>query len=201
MLKIAIITGSTRPGRNNEQVARWVLSQAQTREDAEYSLLDIQDFNLPLLDEPLPAGYNQYKNDHTKAWSRAVAPFDGYVLVTPEYNHAPSAAIKNALDYLSVEWANKAVGFVGYGSAGGVRAVEHLRQVAGELQLADVRAQVQLSLFTDFENFSAFKPHGMKLDDLHAMLDQLLAWAGALKPLREKAESAEASEAEQLLNA
>lgn len=184
MLKIAIVTGSTRPGRNNEQVAKWVLEQAKARKDAEYTLVDIQDFNLPLLDEPLPAAYNQYQNEHTKAWARAIAPYDGYVFVTPEYNHGPSAALKNAIDYLGVEWANKAVGFVGYGSANGVRAVEHLRQVAGELQMADVRAQVQLSLFTDFENFSVFKPNDMKKDDVKAMLDQLTAWAGALKPLR-----------------
>ncbi len=203
MLKIAIITGSTRPGRNNEQVARWVLAQAQARGDAEYSLLDIQDFHLPLLDEPLPAGYNQYQKEHTRAWSQAVAPFDGYIIVTPEYNHGPSAAIKNALDYLAVEWANKAMGFVGYGSAGGVRAVEQLRQVVGELQLADVRTQVQLSLFTDFENFTVFKPQDMKGEDLNAMLDQLLAWAGALQPLRAGAQTTEAAsaEAEALQNA
>ncbi len=184
MLKIAIVTGSTRPGRNNEQVAKWVLEQAKQRGDAEYTLVDIQDYNLPLLDEPLPAGYNQYQNEHTKKWSQAIAPYDGYVFVTPEYNHAPSAALKNAIDYLAVEWANKAVGFVSYGSASGVRAVEHLRQIVGELQMADVRAQVQLSLFNEFENFSVFKPSPMKAEDLKTMLDQLLAWAGALKPLR-----------------
>lgn len=186
MLKIAVITGSTRPGRLNEQVAHWVLEQARKRGDAEYTLVDIQDFNLPLLDEPLPAGYNQYKNPHTIKWAQAMAPYDGYVLVTPEYNHGPSAALKNAMDYLFAEWNNKAVGFVSYGSANGVRAVEHLRQVAGELMMADVRAQVQLNLFTEFENFSAFKPSSMKLEDLNAMLDQLLAWSGALKPLRQK---------------
>lgn len=185
MLKIAIITGSTRPGRLNEQVARWVLEQANKRGDAEYTLLDIQDYNLPLLDEPLPAGYNQYQNEHTKQWSKAVAPFDGFVFITPEYNHAPSAALLNALDYLYVEWVNKAVGFVSYGSAAGVRAVEQLRQVAGELQLADVRAQVQLSLFTEFEQFTTFTPSAIKEKDLGVMLDQLLAWSGALKPLRQ----------------
>ena len=186
MLKIAIITGSTRPGRLNEQVAKWALAQAQQRTDAAFTLVDIQDFDLPLLDEPLPAGYNQYQNEHTKKWAAAIAPYDGYVFVTPEYNHGVSAALKNAIDYLAVEWANKAVGFVSYGSANGVRAVEHLRQVAGELQMADVRAQVQLNLFTDFENFSVFKPAAMKAEDMTAMLDQLVAWSGALKPLRDK---------------
>ncbi len=184
MLKIAIITGSTRPTRVNDQVAKWVLAEAQKRGDAEYTLVDIKDMNLPLLDEALPAGYAQYNNAHTKAWAEVIKPFDGFVFVTPEYNHAPSAALKNALDYLYAEWNNKAVGFVGYGSAMGVRAVEHLRQIAGELQLADVRTAVQLSLFTDFENATVFKPDPRHLEDLSTMLGQLLAWSGALKPLR-----------------
>lgn len=186
MLKIAIITGSTRPGRLNEQVAKWVLAEASKRGDAEYTLVDIQDQNLPLLDEALPAGYGQYQQPHTKAWAEIIKPFDGFIFVTPEYNHGPSAALKNALDYLYAEWNNKAAGFVGYGSAMGVRAVEHLRQIAGELQLADVRTAVQLSLFTDFtDNMSKFQPDAMRLNDLNGMLDQLIAWSGALKTLRE----------------
>ena len=97
MLKIAIITGSTRPGRVNEQVAKWVLKEAQKRGDAEYTLVDIQDMNLPLLDEGIPAAYNQYQQPHTKAWAKTVGQYDGYVIVTPEYNHSTSAALKNAL--------------------------------------------------------------------------------------------------------
>ncbi|NLG58083.1 MAG: NADPH-dependent FMN reductase, partial [Clostridiales bacterium] len=96
------------------------------------------------------------------------------------------AALKNALDYVYAEWNNKAVGFVGYGSAQGVRAVEHLRQIVGELQMADVRTAVQLSLFTDFtDNASVFKPADLHLESLDTMLTQLNAWAGALKPLRQ----------------
>ncbi len=184
MLKIAIITGSTRPGRLNEQVAKWVLEEANKRGDAEYTLVDIQDYKLPLLDEALPAGYGQYKNAHTQKWAAAIKPFDGFVFVTPEYNRAPSAALKNALDYLYAEWNNKAAGFVSYGSAYGVRAVEHLRQVAGELQMADVRSAVQLSLFTDFKDFSELTPAPMHQKNLYDMLDQLLAWSGALMTLR-----------------
>ena len=184
MLKIAIVTGITRPGRLNEQVAQWVLEEARKRGDAEYTLVDIADYHLPLLDEPLSAGYGQYAHPHTRAWADAIRPFDGFVFVTPEYNHSVSGALKNALDYLYAEWNNKAAGFVSYGTAGGVRAVEHLRGIAGELQLADVRAQVFFSLSTDFENFSAFRPDPSKKDSLRAMLDQLVAWAGALKPLR-----------------
>jgi len=186
MLKIAIITGSTRPTRVNDQVAKWVLEQAQKRGDAEYTLVDIKDANLPLLDEPLPAGYGQYQNAHTKAWADIIRQYDGYVIVTPEHNHSTSAALKNALDYVYAEWNNKAVGFVGYGSAQGVRAVEHLRQIVGELQMADVRTAVQLSLFTDFtDNASVFKPADLHLESLDTMLTQLNAWAGALKPLRQ----------------
>src|SRR6266702_5908347 len=158
MLKIAIILGSTRPGRNGEAAAKWVHEIAQKRTDAEFELVDIKDFNLPLLDEPVPPSMGQYSKPHTKAWAAKIGSFDAYVFVTPEYNHGISGALKNAIDFLYAEWNNKAAGFVSYGSVGGTRAVEHLRLVMAELQVADVRAQVALSLFTDFENFSVFKP-------------------------------------------
>ena len=186
MLKIAIILGSTRPGRNGEAVARWVHAIARERTDAEFELVDIADYDLPLLDEPVPPSLGQYTKPHTKAWSSKIASFDGYVFVTPEYNHAPGAALKNAIDYLYTEWNNKAAGLVGYGSAGGVRAVEQLRLILGELQVADVRAQVRLSLFEDFEGFRVFKPGPNQAATVNTMLDQLVAWSGALKPLRPK---------------
>lgn len=184
MLKIAVIIGSTRPGRNGEAVARWVVDHANKRGDAQFELVDIKDYNLPLFDEPVPPSYNQYSKDHTKKWAEKIVQFDGYVFVTPEYNHAPPAALKNALDYLYVEWNNKAAGFVAYGSVGGARAVEQLRLVVGELQMADVRTAVHLSLFTDFENFSVFKPASIQEEALKTMLDQLVSWAGALKAVR-----------------
>ena len=109
---------------------------------------------------------------------------DGFIFVTPEYNHGVSGAFKNAIDFLNVEWNNKAVGFVSYGSAMGVRAVENLRVIVAELQMADVQKGVQLSLFTDFVDFSEFKPHPMHEDILDSMLDQLVAWTTVLKPLR-----------------
>jgi NAD(P)H-dependent FMN reductase len=105
-------------------------------------------------------------------------------MVTPEYNHSTSGALKNAIDFLYSEWNNKAVGFVSYGALGGARAVEHLRLIAGELQMADVRAQVALSLFTDFENFSELSPTDYQTQALNTMLDQLVAWSKALAPLR-----------------
>ena len=184
MLRVAIIIGSTRPGRIAEVVARWVNEIARQRSDAEFELVDIKDFNLPLLDEPVPPSLGQYTHEHTKAWAAKIDSFDAYVFVTPEYNHGTSGALKNAIDFLYKEWNNKAAGFVGYGGSSGTRAVEHLRLVMGELQVADVRAQVGLSLYTDFENFSVFKPAPQKEKSVNAMLDQVIAWGGALKTLR-----------------
>jgi NAD(P)H-dependent FMN reductase len=186
MLKIGIIVGSTRPGRKAEAVARWVHEIASKRTDAEFEMVDIEHYKLPLLDEPMPPSLGQYKKTHTHAWAAKIASLDAFVFVTPEYNHGTSGALKNAIDFLYKEWNNKAAGFVGYGSAGGVRAVETLRLVMGEIMVADVRAQVALSLFTDFENFTTFKPAAHHERSVHAMLDQVSAWGNALKPLRGK---------------
>jgi len=183
-IKIAIIIGSTRPGRNGEAVAKWVYGIAKRRTDADYELVDIKDFKLPHLDEPIPPSLGQYGKPHTQAWANKIASFDAFVFVTPEYNHSTSGALKNAIDFLYKEWNNKAAGFVSYGSAGGARAVEHLRLVMAELQVATVRAQVMLSLFTDFENFSTFKPAANHEAEVNSMLDQLVAWGGALKTVR-----------------
>ncbi|HEX4222865.1 MAG TPA: NAD(P)H-dependent oxidoreductase [Pseudonocardiaceae bacterium] len=184
MTDIGIILGSTRPGRNGEAVARWVYKTAAERTDANFELVDLLDYQLPHLDEQLPPSLGQYSQPHTKAWAAKIASFDGFIFVTPEYNHSTSGALKNAIDFLSAEWNNKAAGFVSYGANGGTRAVEHLRLIAGELQMADVRAQVALSLFTDFENFSVFKPGAHQADALNATIDQVVAWSTALAPLR-----------------
>jgi NAD(P)H-dependent FMN reductase len=186
MINVAIVVGSTRPGRKAERVARWVHEIASTRKDAHYEVVDIADFNLPLLDEEIPPSRGQYSQPHTKAWAAKIAAFDAFVFVTPEYNHATSGALKNALDFLYKEWNNKAAGFVGYGSAGGTRAVENLRLIMGELQIADVRAQVALSLATDFEHYTTFKPAPHHEKTVHALLAQVVAWGGALKRLREE---------------
>ena len=192
MTRIGIILGSTRPNRNGEQVARWVYNIASSRSDAEFELVDLRDYPLPHLDEPLPPSMGQYQNDHTKAWADKIASFDGFVIVTPEYNHGTSGVLKNAIDYLYAEWNNKAVGFVSYGGVGGARAAEHLRLVAGELQMADVRQQVALSLLTEFENFSVFKPGDYNVAALDTLLDQVVAWSTALAPLRQPAATAAA---------
>ena len=185
MLNVAIILGSTRPGRNGEAVAKWVHEIATRRTDATFELIDVKDFNLPLLDEPMPPSLGQYSQTHTKAWAAKIAEFDAFVFVTPEYNHGIPGALKNAIDFLFREWNHKAAGFVSYGGhANGSRAVEQLRLVMAELHVADVRAQVLLSLFADFENFSVFKPGAGREAAVTAMLDEVLAWGGALQTFR-----------------
>ena len=184
MLKVAIVLGSTRPGRNGEAVANWVHSLAKNRKDAEFELVDIAAFGLPLLDEPVPPSFGRYTKPHTKAWAAKVDPFDAFVFVTPEYNHGIPGALKNAIDHLYREWNNKAAGFVSYGSAGGARAVEQLRLVMAEVQVATVRAQVLLSLASDFQSFGVFKPAPLQAKALETMLDQLVAWGEALKAMR-----------------
>lgn len=184
MLNVGIILGSTRPNRNGEAVARWVLEQTAGRDDARFELVDIKDYELPLLDEPIPPSQGRYTQPHTRRWAEKIASLDAFIFVTPEYNHSTSGALKNAIDFLYAEWNNKAAGFVGYGSAGGARAVEHLRGIMAELQIADVRSQVLLSLFTDFQNFSAFTPGPQHDPAMDSMLTQLVAWGDALKRMR-----------------
>jgi len=185
MPRIAIILGSTRPGRNGAQVADWVVQQSDSRNDATYSLVDLAEFPLPHLDEPLPPSWGRYEHDHTRSWSAEIARHDGYIFVTPEYNHSIPGALKNALDYLYAEWINKAAGFVGYGSQGAVRAVEHLRLTMIELGVANVRQQVALSLAADFHDYHTFAPRPAHGESLHTMIDQVVAWSDALAPLRD----------------
>ena len=167
-----------------------VYNIAKQRHDAEFEVVDIADYNLPLLDESTPALYGQYSHEHTKAWSGKISSFDAYVFVAPEYNHSRSGALKNAIDYLYREWNNKAAGFVSYGGAGGVRAVEHLRSVMAACMIATVATQVPLSLFTSFENFKTLKPSPQREKELNKMLDQLVAWGAAMKTVRLEAAKA-----------
>jgi NAD(P)H-dependent FMN reductase len=165
-------------------VAQWVLEIAQKRDDAEYELVDLRDFELPLLDEPAPPIMGNYQQPHTKRWAAKIASLDGFVFVTPEYNHGIPAALKNAIDFLFAEWNHKAAGFVSYGGASGARAVEHLRLVLAEVHVATVRAQLLLSMWTDFERFTTFTPAPQHEKALGGVLDEVLAWTAALKPLR-----------------
>jgi len=182
MTRIAIIIGSTRPGRQADTIAQWVQRHASDRSDATYELIDIASFDLAHLNEPIPAMAGAYEHPHTHAWSATIASFDGFVFVTPEYNRSISGALKNAIDFLYAEWNNKAAGFVSYGVEGGTRAVEHLRLIAAELKLADVRNQVAVSLFTDVSNGEVVD-NDRQTGQLHEMLDDV-AWGEALRTLR-----------------
>ncbi|MEK4079775.1 NADPH-dependent FMN reductase [Solibacillus sp. FSL K6-1126] len=177
-LNIGIILGSTREGRVSPQVGAWVKEIADKRGDANYTIIDIADFKLPLLGEP--------GGDASGAsgWSEAIAKQDGFVFIVQEYNHSITGALKNALDYLREEWNNKAAGIVSYGSVGGARATEHLRGILGELLVADVRVHPALSLFTDFENGTDFKPAVHQQNSVNEMLDQVIPWSKALKTIR-----------------
>jgi NAD(P)H-dependent FMN reductase len=177
-LNIGIILGTTRKGRVSPQVGNWVKSVADQRGDANYEIVDIADYKLPFL------GEGTGEEPGLKAWAEKIGSLDGFVFIVAEYNHSISGALKNALDSVRDEWNNKAAGMVSYGSTGGARAAEHLRGILGELHVADVRVHPTLSLFTDFENFSTFKPADLHLDNINAMLDQTVAWSGALKTIR-----------------
>lgn len=177
-LNIGIILGSTREGRVSPQVGAWVKEIADKRGDANYTIIDIADYKLPLLGEPGGDASG------ATAWSEVIAKQDGFVFIVQEYNHSITGALKNALDYLRDEWNNKAAGIVSYGSVGGARAAEHLRSILGELLVADVRVHPALSLFTDFENGTDFKPAEHQQNSVNEMLDQVIPWATALKTIR-----------------
>lgn len=175
MLKIGIIVGSTREGRVSPQVANWILEQGkETALDLE--IVDLKDYDLPLLGTKEAVNFLKFQEK--------IASLDGFIFVTGEYNHSIPASLKNALDYLRDEWANKPAGIVSYGSVGGARAAEHLRGILGELQIADVRSHTALSMFTDFENWSTFKPNELHLTNLKGMFDQVTLWGKALKTVR-----------------
>ena len=177
-LNIGIIIGSTREGRVSPQVAAWVKELADRRGDANYTIIGIADYKLPLLGEPGADASGAV------AWSEIIDQQDGFVFIVQEYNHSITGALKNAIDYLRTEWNNKAAGIVSYGSVGGARATEHLRGILGELLIADVRVHPALSLFTDFENGSVFKPAQVQADSVNQMLDQVIPWSRALSTLR-----------------
>lgn len=194
MTTIGIILGSTRPGRRVQLVGDWIADNARARRDGvTYKILDLADFGLPILDEAAPAKFGTYANEHTKRWAAAVDECDGFVVVSPEYNHSFTAALKNAIDFLSAEWANKAAGFVTYGIQGGIRAAEQLRVVFAELEVATVRDAVGLQMFSDFEITDPMEPGRINPGDhheptLHTMLGQVVAWSEALAPLRQDRE-------------
>jgi NAD(P)H-dependent FMN reductase len=193
-MRIAIIVGSTRPGRKGSLVGRWVHEQALQREDVSWKvdvdLVELEDFDLPLLQEStVPAAADrEYETPQTQRWSETVDQYDGFVFVTPEYNHGVPAALKNAVDVLGPEWAHKAVAFVSHGANGGVRAVEQWRAILANLMVADVRAQVALMVFDDWKD-GEFRPIPRREDELATMLDQLVEMTEAVRTMRVQASS------------
>ena len=173
-MKIGIIIGSIRDGRIGEHVAAWVEKATANRSDAEYGVLDLKDFDIPLLtSSTVPGAANrQYDSTNVTRWSQAIDAYDAFVFITPEYNHGIPGAFKNAFDSLGPEWTDKTVGFVSYGADGGVRATEQWRQVTANLHMYDVRASVALGLFTDFDE-TGFAPQDRREAELSAMLDEL----------------------------
>ncbi len=186
IMKIGIISGSVREGNNAAAVSQWILDFAHNRNDegVEYELVSLADYDLPLLGAKLPIERQEAAGAAIQAWSEKIASFDGYVFVTPEYNHAVGGALKNAIDFLKPEVANKAAALVGYGSLGGARAHENLRVILGELSVATVRTTTNFSLMTDFENMSVFKPNDYNKVNAEGMFNDLLLWTKALNTIR-----------------
>jgi NAD(P)H-dependent FMN reductase len=189
-LKLALIIGSTRPTRFADVPARWVTEAAAERSDFTLEVLDLRDFPLPFFDQPSsPArGGSGYSNPVVEGWRQRVGEFDGFIATAAEYNHAPTAVLKNAFDSVYAEWNNKPIGFVGYGGMGGARAVEQLRMVAVVLQMAPVARTVNIGM----EACLGVMMHGKALNDYPflgesrtAMFDQLVWWGNALKVARE----------------
>lgn len=174
-MKIGIVLGSTREGRLGEAVAKWVNDLATGRQaGAEYEVIDLKSFNVPILNSPVvPAAANkQYDSPEVQAWSDAIDACDGFIFVTPEYNHSVPGPFKNAFDSLGSEWAGKAIAFVGYGANGGVRAVEAWRLAVANFQMKRLRTQGDFSIFTDFAD-GEFKPADMKIEQINNLLAEL----------------------------
>ena len=195
-LKIAIVIGTTRAARFGHKPAQWVRDIAAQRDDIETEIVDLRDFPMPFFDEVASNAWVPSQNPVAQRWQKKVAEFDGYIFVTAEYNHSMPAALKNAFDYASPEWSKKAAGLVGYGAVGGSRAIEHLRLVAAELQLATVRTGV----YIQGADFVAVWKEGKELKDItylqtgvKDMLDQLVWWTKALKTARDRDQLAAAA--------
>jgi NAD(P)H-dependent FMN reductase len=172
--RVAIIIGSTRPGRKADTVARWVLDLAVRRGDATFEVIDIADHLLPNLDEPMPPRGGQYTHPHTHAWAEKIRAYDAFVFVTPEYNGSIPGALKNAIDFLYAEWNDKTAGFIGYGIQGGCRAVDHLRLILTDLKVTGVQPAVALTFADDFQNHTQFTPNGLQDKNVTTMLDELV---------------------------
>ena len=177
MTLISVIVGSTRDNRFSDKPARWIAGHFKQRAGVETQVLDLRDFPLPFFDSAVPPampGRQPYENESVRKWTAAIAASDGFVMATPEYNFGTSAVLKNAIDWVYPEWNRKAIAFVGWGSQGGVRAVQQLRETAVELQMAPIRTSIQIPPSTLMAHFQG------KEDDIQAGLAALDAQAGAM---------------------
>jgi NAD(P)H-dependent FMN reductase len=184
MAHIQVIVGSTRPGRVGRPVADWFISQAQIPDGVTLELIDINEVNLPLLDEPISAMNDKYSKDHTKEWSKTISKADGYIWVTPEYNHGVNGALKNAIDYLYKEWKYKPVSFVGYGGLGAARAIEHLVSTASELSMFPLKNRYHIiDVWSAFDEKGGIKPENIR-GNANAVVSEVAKVADATKSLR-----------------
>ena len=191
MTVISVIVGSTRPGRFSEKPAQWILQHLKRRDGVDARLLDLREYAMPFFDQQLtPAmpGRPAFDNPVVQKWTAAIAESDAFVMVTPEYNYGPSAVLKNAIDWVYPEWRRKAVAFVSYGSAAGVRAVQQLRENVIELQMAAIRSSVHVPVATLMAHYTGGDVEGglAELNEVAArpMIDDLLWWAEALTAAR-----------------
>ena len=188
MQKILVITGSTRPNRKSEAVAKWFIETAekQNSDDFTFELVDLAKVNLPMFDEPKPPMFGDYQNDHTKEWAKVVGAADGFVIIAPEYNHGYPAVLKNAIDFLYAEWNRKPVAFVSYGVAGGIRSVEQLKQIFIQLDTVPLNAQVSFNVLSEFNEDGTPNASEYSVQQTGTLLSELKWWGEALKAGREK---------------
>lgn len=179
MTKVAIIIGSTRPGRFGPQVAEWLLKRAEAQFGSTFELVDIADYNLPILDEAIPGGVTK---PHTKAWSEKINSYDGFVFVTPEYNHSIPGSFKNAVDFLNKEWNYKPVAYVSYGWAKGHRSVESWRTIAAQFHQYDLREEVNIQL----DGTNEFKETDWENKQADALLKAISFWSAEFAESRKK---------------
>jgi NAD(P)H-dependent FMN reductase len=187
MVKIGIITGSTRPARVNLQVAEWVKDFAEKMDlDAQFEIVDIKEYDFPMFNENVPPAManKEYSQDTVNAWSQKIDELDGFIFITPEYNKSITSSLKNAIDYIGPEWGNKAAGIVGYGSTLAVAATLSLRQILGNLNIATVTPFGAFSLFTDFENMTTFKPAEIHNATMENVITTTVNWSKGLKTIR-----------------
>ncbi|ESY64833.1 NAD(P)H-dependent oxidoreductase [Mesorhizobium opportunistum] len=186
--KIAIIIGSTRAARFADVPTQWIAKIAKSHADIDVEIVDLRDFPLPFFDEVASSAWVPSTNEVAQRWQKKVAEYDGFIFTAAEYNHGPTAVLKNAIDYAANEWNKKPAGFVGYGGVGGARAVEQLRMHAVELQMAPVKSAVHIV----WADFLAVRQGEKKLDELEhlnqaatALVNDVAWWAKALKKARD----------------